>query len=210
MRRLAAAASVGALALLVGACGGSGSAAGGSGTPSASAGATAAIAGVRSLDYTEKQFHLHFLGALTYAQKPPFGGAHSPVPLNCGVYTAPVPNENAVHDLEHGAVWLTYRTGVDPAPLAALTAIDPSYTLVSPFPSQASPVVASTWGLQLPVQSPTDPRLRQFVQTYVGNGLGGEQGARCAGASPQQAEQLLAHPPESNSEPPPVPADRVG
>jgi hypothetical protein len=107
-------------------------------------------------------------------------------------------------------VWLTYRAGVDPAPLSALTSVDPSYTLVSPFLSQTSPVVASAWGLQLAVDTPTDPRLRQFVQAYVRNGFGGEQGARCAGASPEQAEELLRNPPQSNSQTPPNPADRAG
>ncbi|MGD9430703.1 DUF3105 domain-containing protein [Arthrobacter russicus] len=28
---------------------------------------------------------------------------------NCGIYTAPVEPTRAVHSLEHGAVWLTYR-----------------------------------------------------------------------------------------------------
>jgi hypothetical protein len=198
-----------AAGLLLGACGGDsgGSSSGSSAAPSSAA---PSIPGVRSLDYTEQQYHLHFLGPLNYAQQPPFGGAHSPVPLNCGVYTTVVPNENAVHSLEHGAVWLTYKPGVDPAPLAELTTINPSYTLVSPYPQQTSPVVASAWGLQLAVDAPTDPRLRQFVSAYVGNGLGGEQGARCAGASPEQAVQLRDAPPQQNSSPPPNPADRAG
>jgi hypothetical protein len=170
----------------------------------------APIAGVRSIDYTGKQFHLHFWGPLRYAQTPPFGGAHSPAPLNCGVYSAAVPNENAVHSLEHGAVWLTYQPGVDPAPLAALTSVDPSYTLVSPYPGQPAKVMASTWGLQLSADSPADPRLKQFVDTYVGNGLGGEQGARCAGVSPDEGAQLLQDPPQKNASAPPDPADSAG
>jgi hypothetical protein len=187
------------------ACGGgaSGSTAKGSSSP-------APIAGVRTLDFTDKQFHLHFWGPLTYVQNPPFGGGHSPAPVNCGVYSTTVPNEDAVHSLEHGAVWLTYKPGVDPAPLAALTAIDPSYTLVSSYPTQSAPVVASAWGLQLSVASPTDPRLRQFVQEYVGNGFGGEKGARCAGVSPEEGVQLLANPPQQNASAPPNPADRAG
>ena len=168
------------------------------------------IPGVRSVDMTARQYHEHFLGPLHYVQSPPMGGAHSPVPVNCGVYTTAVPNENAVHSLEHGAVWLTYSPGVDPAPLAQLSSIDPSYTLVSPYPNQPAKVVATAWGLQLRVDSATDPRLRQFVQAYVGNGLGGEQGATCAGASPDEAVQLLQHPPGKNTSTPPDPADRPG
>jgi hypothetical protein len=196
---------VGVLMAAIACGGGSSSSGGSSASPSA-----APIPGVKSLDLTDQRYHLHFLGPLHYVQVPPMGGDHSPLPLNCGVYTSPVPNENAVHSLEHGAVWMTYKPGVDPAPLTALTSINPSYTLVSPYPSQPSPVTVTAWGLQLRVDSPTDPRIRQFVTQYVGNGLGGEKGARCAGVTPQEGQQLLANPPQPNPTPPPDPADRPG
>src|SRR5690348_8879847 len=50
-----------------------------------------------------------------YPQSPPAGGPHDPVWLDCGVYEEPVREENAVHDLEHGTVWITYdpEAGVD-------------------------------------------------------------------------------------------------
>src|SRR5512135_2125538 len=51
----------------------------------------------------------HAQGAVTYAQTPPAGGNHSTQWQNCGIYTAPVGNEYAVHSLEHGAMWITYR-----------------------------------------------------------------------------------------------------
>lgn len=202
------AAAVAALVLVAAGCGGDSD---GESTPDAGQSQAApAIAGVKSVDMTADEFHQHYFGPLRYVQAPPFGGGHSTVPLNCGVYPTEVPSENAVHSLEHGAVWLTYRPGADPAPLAALTSIDPSYSLVSPFAAQASPVVASAWGLQLAVDSPTDPRLRQFVEAYVGNGLGGEKGARCAGASPEQAVGFRDSPPEENESTPPDPVDRAG
>jgi hypothetical protein len=68
----------------------------------------AAIAGVQTFTGLART---HTTQPVTYAQNPPVGGPHSPQWLPCGVYTTPVPNENAVHDLEHGAVWsLTNRT----------------------------------------------------------------------------------------------------
>ena len=40
--------------------------------------------------------------------RPPPGGVHAPFWQNCGIYTEPVEAKNALHSLEHGAVWLTY------------------------------------------------------------------------------------------------------
>ena len=54
----------------------------------------------------------HVTGTVHYNRNPPAGGDHSATWLNCGVYAQPVPNENAVHDLEHGAVWITYRPNI--------------------------------------------------------------------------------------------------
>jgi hypothetical protein len=51
----------------------------------------------------------HLDGDVGYSQDVPPGGPHNPTWLNCGIYDEPVRAENAVHSLEHGAVWLTYR-----------------------------------------------------------------------------------------------------
>ena len=216
----AAAAGVLGVALLT-SCGGSSKSAsptpGPTVSPSSSASATPSviatpdIAGVTVVNGLP---HLHFQGVhLTYSRTPPLGGDHSPVPLTCAVYTQPVPNENAVHSLEHGAVWLTYLPGTDTAPLLELDKIDPSYVLVSPYPGQSAKVVATAWGLQLKVDSATDPRLRQFVEKYHAGAQGGEPGAVCTGSAysvtPAQAEALLAQGPPAGQATPPVPADQV-
>src|SRR3546814_188440 len=50
----------------------------------------------------------HVEGTVDYAQSPPAGGPHNSVWLNCGIHTEPQTNENAVHSMEHGAIWVTY------------------------------------------------------------------------------------------------------
>src|SRR5688500_14724521 len=59
----------------------------------------------------------HVEGAVDYRIDPPVAGPHNPVWANCAFYAGPIPNENAVHSLEHGAVWITYTTAADPASL---------------------------------------------------------------------------------------------
>src|SRR5579859_159302 len=51
----------------------------------------------------------HVTGPVKYAQVPPVGGNHAAVWQNCGIYSQPIANENAVHSMEHGAVWITYQ-----------------------------------------------------------------------------------------------------
>ncbi len=120
-----------------------------------------------------------------YAQTPPVGGTHSSVWQNCGIYDQPVRNENAVHSLEHGAVWLTYRPDLPPATIETLRSLARGHThvLVSPYPDLPSPVVATAWGLQLPVNDAADPRLALFVSRYEEGPQTPEPGAVCTGGT---------------------------
>jgi hypothetical protein len=112
----------------------------------------------------------HREGTISYPQTPPVGGLHNPVWQPCTFYDRPVPNEMAVHSLEHGAIWLTYRPDLPPADVEALAILARSrkYVLVSPWPEGLpAPLVATAWGRQLALPAATDPRLAQFVQLYV-------------------------------------------
>lgn len=125
----------------------------------------------------------HVAGPVSYPQTPPVGGAHSSTWQNCGVYSTPVHNENAVHSLEHGAMWITYRPGLAAPELATLLS-DVSgqpYALVSPYPGLQSPIVASVWGVQLKLSSASDPRLKAFVDTFRSGTQAPEPGGECTG-----------------------------
>jgi hypothetical protein len=132
--------------------------------------------------------HTHTTAPVTYDHTPPAGGAHNPVPQNCGIYDQPIPNEHGVHSLEHGTVWITYRPSLPASQVSSLRQLVQShydgverYLLLSPYPGLTSPIVTSAWGAQLAVDSPTDPRLVQFMDHFIGGNQGGEQGAACQG-----------------------------
>jgi hypothetical protein len=122
----------------------------------------------------------HSEGPVSYPQVPPVGGIHNPVWMPCTYYDQPVPNERAVHSLEHGAIWITYRPDVSAADVQTLATLARSRkdVLVSPWPEGLpSPVVVTGWGRQLQLQSVGDPRLAEFVRRYAG--LGPEINAPC-------------------------------
>ncbi|MGA3057484.1 MAG: DUF3105 domain-containing protein [Candidatus Limnocylindrales bacterium] len=132
--------------------------------------------------------HAHVSGPVSYDRVPPAGGAHNPVQLNCGIYTQAVPNENAVHSLEHGAVWITYQPTLAADQIAVLQQLVTSdyvgterYIILSPYPGLPSPIVASAWGAQLSVDRASDSRLADFIHHFAGGGQGGEAGGPCTG-----------------------------
>lgn len=133
---------------------------------------------------TFKVVQEHVATPVSYAQTPPAGGEHSPVWLNCGIYDKPVPNENAVHSMEHGAVWVTYQSSLPADKVEALRSSLPStYVILSPFDNLPSPVVASAWGKQIKLDSADDPRLAAFVKEYRQGPQTPEPGAACTGGT---------------------------
>ncbi len=132
--------------------------------------------------------HSHVTGSVTYDRVPPAGGPHNAVQLNCGIYVEAVPNENAVHSLEHGAVWITYQPSLPSAQVTQLQQIAQAnyvgaerYIIVSPYPGLPSPIVISAWGAQLSVNDASDSRLVDFIHHFAGGGQGGEPGGACTG-----------------------------
>ncbi|GAA2017170.1 DUF3105 domain-containing protein [Pseudokineococcus marinus] len=125
----------------------------------------------------------HVTGEVDYAQTPPVGGDHNAVWWNCGVYSEPVPDVNAVHSLEHGAVWITYDPSLPQDQVDALVAAaEPyDYTLVSPYAGMESPVTLSAWGTQLALEDASDERIAPFLAQYVQGEQTPEPGAACTG-----------------------------
>ncbi len=124
----------------------------------------------------------HTADPVSYPQNPPVGGDHNPVWLNCGIYDAPVPDENAVHSLEHGAVWVTYDPALSSDEAKALQdAMPSSYIILSPYDGLPSPVVASAWGVQIELDGADDPRLQTFLDVYRQGSQTPEPGAACDG-----------------------------
>jgi len=130
------------------------------------------ISGIHDYRKTDPKMltQVHVDGVVNYPVTPPVGGNHNKYYQRCAgdVYPAQIANENAVHALEHGAVWITY----DPArlpqaqvqQLAAMTKGYQDFMLMSPYPNQGSPISLQAWGFQLKVNDASDPRIKQFIE----------------------------------------------
>ncbi|MGH3434309.1 MAG: DUF3105 domain-containing protein [Thermocrispum sp.] len=131
------------------------------------------IEGIRHVEY-RGGLHIKENERVDYQQQPPFGGAHDPVWAACDgvVYQQAVRNEHMVHSLEHGAVWIAYNPDrVDQAGVSALSAkvTGRPYTMMSPYPGLDQPISLQSWGFQLKVSDPADPRIDQFIDALRQN-----------------------------------------
>jgi hypothetical protein len=140
----------------------------------------------------------HVAGTVAYRENPPLGGAHNVLWQNCGIYNVPIHNEHAVHSLEHGAVWITYRPDLPAADVERLQKIaTDDYMLLSPYPGLPAPVVVSAWNHQLALTGAGDGRLGQFIARFKNNpSTTPEFGAPCAGgtSNPASVDSLQAPP----------------
>ena len=121
--------------------------------------------------------------SLQYPQEslPPVGGTHHDKWMICGIYNEPIDAENAVHSMEHGAVWITYSPELSAGELAELKDIvrGDNFVLTSPYPGLKSPVVMTAWGLQLELDSTSDRRIEEFIERYRVGPQTPERGATC-------------------------------
>jgi hypothetical protein len=151
----------------------------------------ASLKAVKTYSYVGNE---HTTDPVTYTETPPAGGPHDPVWEDCGVFTQQLRNENVVHSLEHGTVWITYRPGTSAADVqtlqTALGSVKDKKTILSPYPGQPSPVVVTVWNAQLGLTGASDPRLQDFIDFY-GDGHTAPEGAMasCAGG-----KQIFASP----------------
>ncbi|WP_329339875.1 DUF3105 domain-containing protein [Streptomyces sp. NBC_00663] len=139
--------------------------------------------------WSAKLSQTHVTKTVKYPMTPPAGGDHNAVWQNCNgdVYTKALDNMNAVHSLEHGAVWVTYTSKAKKADVEALAAKVKAtpYTLMSPYEDQADPIMLTAWGHQRTVTSASDPNVAKFFEKYVQGEQTPEKGAVCTGGKAQ-------------------------
>lgn len=161
------------------------------------------IEGVVTVDYTNRG-HIESPQRVAYDQSPPFGGPHDSTWAACDgrVYDQAVRNENMVHSLEHGTVWITYNP--DRISGSALDSLrgrvqGQDYLMLSPYPGLDSPISLQSWGHQLKLDDPEDERIDQFIRSLRINAYTyPEPGASCDVLPTFDA----ANPPPFAAEPP--------
>lgn len=151
-------------------------------------------ASIEGLETFSDLTNTHVQGNVDYEQLPPAGGDHFQFWLDCGVYDAPVADELAVHNIEHGGIWIAYdAAALDEAQVAALAEQVPDNGIMTPYDGLGSPVVVTSWERQVALDGADDPRLAEFVDVYENNPIAPESGlVTCTGGVSADEAAALA------------------
>ena len=130
----------------------------------------------------------HLNGDIEYASVVPPGGPHNPTWQNCGIYNEPIRTENAVHSMEHGAVWIAYDPELPAEQVEKLRDLVRdersrlrTFYVLAPKEGLPSPIVATAWRVQLEVDDAFDERLPDFMERFHVGQYTPERGAACSG-----------------------------
>jgi hypothetical protein len=117
---------------------------------------------------------------VSYNTTPPNSGDHWTVPARCGFYPGGIPDEQIIHNLEHGNIVVSYNL-TDPVEIDQLTEVIDGIGLanlwgITRFYDKIpeGQVALATWGVLDTMEGVDRDRIRAFFD-YAGN-LGPEQG----------------------------------
>ena len=136
----------------------------------------------------------HVQGRQRYPVDPPAGGVHSPYWQNCmgDIYPEEIAKEQAMHSLEHGAVWVTYRPNLSKAEVDRLAdrVRGVPYLFLSPYPGLDRPISLQAWGYQLKLDRADDKRIDAFIRALRINATQEPQATCSSGVTDTGAEPL--------------------
>lgn len=120
-----------------------------------------------------------------YNTIPPTSGPHYDKEAPWGIHDQEVPDELAVHNLEHSGVVISYNLD-DPQAIERLKELVrglpdyPCYILLRPYPKIPKGLIALTaWGVIEALQEVDEDRILEFIRAYRGNELNAPEKPPC-------------------------------
>ena len=109
----------------------------------------------------------------TYNSNPPSSGSHWPSPAKNGIYDTQLADEQLIHDLEHGYIWISYKSDVSDDVKGELKKIvnDDNWKIVlGPRDKNETMIALVAWGRVLKLDTPDYDKIRDFIKTYRNRG----------------------------------------
>lgn len=101
-----------------------------------------------------------------YNSNPPTSGWHYAQPANWGVYQEELPDEQLIHNLEHGGIWISYKD-VDQETKSNLETVSRKYpgsVALTPRSANDAKIILASWGRLLKLESFDEMKVVDFIK----------------------------------------------
>jgi len=105
---------------------------------------------------------------VSYKTNPPTSGDHLAEAKTWGVYDEEIDNKAAVHGLEHGGIWITYKD-INDDEIQTLKEIGNSNSqsvIVSPRLENEDKIVVASWGKMMKLETIDKALIQKYIDTY--------------------------------------------
>lgn len=101
-----------------------------------------------------------------YNSNPPTSGPHLIQPADWGIYPNPLQDEQAVHNEEHGGIWISYKDIDDQtkSKLEAIAKANPGSIIMSPRDANDSKIVLASWTRMEKLDGYDEDKILEFIR----------------------------------------------
>ena len=101
---------------------------------------------------------------VTYNSNPPTSGPHAG-PAPWGMSETVVPDINAIHNLEHGGIWITYKDlpAEEVEQLRQIADQNSQSVLVSPRENNDATIAVASWGRLMTLDTADSVKIQEFI-----------------------------------------------
>lgn len=111
---------------------------------------------------------------LPYNSNPPSSGWHYASPARGGFYEESLPDERVIHNLEHGDIWIAYRSDISGEAKEILESFARQYIVVSPRSLNDGDISLVAWGrvdtFDIENGVIDEGRIKDFIKRYDNRG----------------------------------------
>ena len=110
----------------------------------------------------------------SYNSNPPSSGWHYVSPARGGFYGEPLPDEQVIHNLEHGDIWIAYHPDLNDEIKDILESFAGQYVVVSPRADNEGDISLVAWGrvdtFNIENGIVNENRIKDFIKRYDNRG----------------------------------------
>lgn len=131
------------------------------------------IEGTQVFDIVSREHINQGVPGSGYTSNPPASGPHWPSPAKNGVYDSALPDEQLIHNLEHGHIWIAYKPDTPDEVKNKLKEIvqkDDWKIVMTPREANETMIALAAWGRVLKLDSPDYDKVESFIKTYRNRG----------------------------------------